>query len=185
VHIVLLKKNFPLFGFYVNNEYLFKRYSQYFTILNNANLPKTRGEYRAFDGLSIKAEKETERMFCAPTLNKTAFAIRPDKSPPNEISIRETNLARWVSRNSMKEGRKDRRNRRAGKRAGRSRERRGIELLRENLSIFGIYASLGTDSEEPRESTRDCAIDVKQTSTPKTNHHRSPPTLSFAHADTR
>jgi hypothetical protein len=59
-------------------------------------------------------------MFCAPTLNKTAFAIRLDKSPPNEISIRETNLARWVSRNSMKEGRKDRR---AGEQACRQADR--------------------------------------------------------------
>jgi len=84
----------------------------------NANLTKTR-EYCTFDGLSIKAEKETERMFCAPTLNKTAFAIRPDKSPLNEISIRETNLARWVSRNSMKEGRKEgQANRRTGVQAG-------------------------------------------------------------------
>lgn len=58
----------------------------------------------------------------------------------------------------------------------------GIELLRENLSIFEIYASLGTDSEEPRESTRDCAIDVKQTSTPQ-NQPPPPPVFSFTHAD--
>lgn len=120
-------------------------------------------EYRILDRLSTDGtqkceQKETERVFCAPTVNKTCdFAIRPNKSLPNKISIRKMNLAQRIELrncggNSMKEGRKE------GK-ADRSRTRPGGESnFFENLSILGIYASLGIDSEEPREPARDCAI---------------------------
>lgn len=91
-------------------------------------------------------------MFCAPTLNKTSdFAIRSNKSLPNKISIRKMNLAQRAELGTVaeirwrKEGKKERQ-------TGLGRVWGGGESsFFESLSILGIYASLGTDSEEPRE----------------------------------